>query len=144
VFKENLNYLKLNIPNFKITAHSLYSIYSAFNLVEFYEFIIEQEVFENVFWNLLESTGESTEASVINLDLNFKEMAIEEINKCERLFPNAPGILELLNIRNLLTITTRKNKNKSFINEIVSIETQLQKKSGKQFADLWPNIWKDL
>jgi MoaA/NifB/PqqE/SkfB family radical SAM enzyme len=143
VFKENLNYLKLNIANFKITAHSLYSIYSAFNLVEFYKFIIEQGVFEHIFWNLLESTGENTEASVINLNPYFKELAIEEINNCERLFPNAPGIPELLDIRKLLS-DTRKNKDKSFVNEINRIEDQLQKLPGKQFADLWPNIWKNL
>jgi MoaA/NifB/PqqE/SkfB family radical SAM enzyme len=143
VFKENLNYLKSNIPDFKINSHSLYSIYSAFNLVEFYEFIIEQDVFENVFWNLLESSGENSDASVINLDIHLKAIAILEIEKCERLFPDAPGIQELSNIKNLLK-STKDNKNNNFIKEISSLEEKLQKSFGKRFSNLWSTVWEKL
>jgi MoaA/NifB/PqqE/SkfB family radical SAM enzyme len=143
VFKENLNYLKSNIPDFKINAHSLYSIYSAFNLVEFYEFIIEQDVFENIFWNLLESSGENNNASVLNLDTNLKELAILEIEKCEKLFPNAIGIRDLVNIKSLLR-SNNKNRNKKFIREISSLEEKLQKSFEKRFSKLWPTVWEKL
>jgi organic radical activating enzyme len=138
LFKKNVKYIQEKTDN-SLDAHSLYSIYSAFNLVEFYEFITENKI-KNVFWNLLESSGTNSSASVLHLSPELKQKAIEEIERCEELFPKAPGLNWLLTFKNNLcnqTIST----NKSFVREINLLETRLLTDKIFKFADLWPTVW---
>lgn len=138
LFKKNVKYIQEKTDN-SLDAHSLYSIYSAFNLVEFYEFITENKI-KNVFWNLLESSGSNSSASVLHLSPELKQKAIEEIEQCEELFPNAPGLEWLLTFKNNLcnkTIST----NKSFVREINLLETRLLTDKILKFSDLWPSVW---
>jgi organic radical activating enzyme len=145
VFDSNLSYLTDHVENFAIDAHSLYSIYSAFNLVEFYEYILEKKVFRLVYWNLLESSGENSSASMMLVDNPLKLKAIAEIEKCETLFHGAPGIESLTSIKqSLINQINIKNNNLSLRQEILSIETQLNKQPGKQFQDLWPEVYNRL
>lgn len=145
VFDNNLDYLTEKVKDFAIDAHSLYSIYSAFNLVEFYEYILKKNVFRIVYWNLLESSGENSSASVLLLSESLKLKAVAEIEKCENLFPDAPGIESLSSIKNsLINQINNKNNNLSLCQEILSVEKQLNKQPGKQFQDMWPDIYKEL
>jgi organic radical activating enzyme len=142
VFDNNLDYLVEKVENFSINAHSLYSIYSAFNLVEFYEYILNKNVFRTIYWNLLESSGAGPSANVLFLNESLKSKAVAEIEKCENLFPNAPGIESLSSIKNsLINQSNNKNNNLVLCQEILSVEKQLNKQPGKQFQDLWPNEW---
>lgn len=141
VFTDNVKYFnELNKP---LESHSLYSIYSAFNLTEFYDYITENN-FRHVFWNLLESAGENSKASVFNLPRPLKESAIRELDRCIKKYFNAPGIAELKNFRqNLINQLDNPNtKTEYHLKEIESIET-LQPYN-KKFADLWPKLYKGL
>jgi radical SAM protein with 4Fe4S-binding SPASM domain len=145
VFDNNLDYLVEKVENFAIDAHALYSIYSAFNLVEFYEYILEKKVFRLIYWNLLESSGENSSASVLFLNESLKLKAVAEIEKCEKLFPNAPGIDSLSSIKHsLLNQTTTTNNHPALIQEIESVELQLNKSPNKKFQHLWNDIYKEL
>ncbi len=139
LFVKNINYIQEKTSN-NIDAHSLYSIYSAFNLVEFYEFIQENKI-KNVFWNLLESTGENSTASVLKLSPELKQRAIDEITQCEKLFPDAPGLEWLLTFKKNLTLKT-KSTNKSFVEEINLLENTYLKNETLKFEKLWPSEWR--
>jgi organic radical activating enzyme len=146
VFDSNLDYLQSKIKNFSITAHSMYSIYSAFNLVEFYEYILSKNVFNNIHWSLLESSSENINASIFKLSRPLKNIAISEIDKVLDIFPNAYGTDDLINIKEVLVDTSKDldPKDNDFILEINSLESQLNKVPEKKFKDLWPNIFEIL
>jgi radical SAM protein with 4Fe4S-binding SPASM domain len=139
LFVKNINYIQEKTSN-NIDAHSLYSIYSAFNLVEFYEFIHENKI-KNVFWNLLESTGENSTASVLKLSPELKQRAIDEIIQCENLFPDAPGLDWLLTFKKNLSLKS-DSTNKSFVEEINSLENTYLKNETLKFEKLWPSEWR--
>lgn len=145
-FDSNLDYIHKLRPNMNIDAHSLYSIYSAFNLVEFYQYLTDKNMFKSVFWNLLESSGENHHASVFKLTTPLKQIALEEITRCIELFPTAPGIENLKGIRQSLidNMQTPIPKNMDFINEATVVETKLKKEPGKHFSDLWPELYLQL
>lgn len=145
VFNSNLDYLVEKVENFAIDAHSLYSIYSAFNLVEFYEYILKKNVFRKVYWNLLQSSGAGPSANVLFLNESLRSKAVAEIEKCEILFRGAPGIESLSSIKkSLINQTNDKHNNSSLYREIVSVEMQLNKKTGSKFQDLWPELYIEL
>lgn len=147
IFDSNIDYIKSHRPEVDIDAHSLYSIYSAFNLLEFYEYIVSKGAFNNVLWNLLESSGSNEHASVFKLSRPLKEMAVEEINRVVEKFPDAPGVSDLINIRSTLNNNLDSEmlpKNKKFIEEAVLVETQLKKEPGKCFKDLWKDLYVNL
>jgi organic radical activating enzyme len=142
VFVDNVDYLQQERPDLKLECHSLYSIYSAFNLIEFYRFVTDKK-FDNVMWHLLESSGESSNASVLNLSDELKQQAIREIDQCADLFPNAPGILDLLAYKTHLSKSTTAPTDKLFVNEINSVESLLVDKVLK-FNNLWPDVWSQI
>ena len=145
VFNQNIDYIKSQRPEVDLDAHSLYSIYSAFNLVEFYEYIVGKNVFKNVFWNLLESSGENEHASVFKLSRPLKDEAIAEIDRVLEQCPTAPGVNDLISIRStLLQNIEMASKNQSFIEEADKVESQLKKAPGQQFKDLWPDLYSKL
>jgi hypothetical protein len=94
-------------------------------------------------WHLLESSGESESASVLNLSNDLKQRAIQEIEKCESMFPKAPGIKELADYKSHLAKSTEEPTNNKFVAEIASVETLLTDKILK-FKDLWTDIWTKL
>jgi MoaA/NifB/PqqE/SkfB family radical SAM enzyme len=144
-FVANIDYYNnLNRKN-NLTAHSLYSIYSAFNLIEFYDFITEKK-FRKVNWNLLQSTGESEHANVLRLPSSLRELAWNEIQKCQKKYPDAPGMDNLLDYAEKLNspiITTDLNYSEIFLNEIHKIENKLPSDIYK-FSLLWPDVYRIL
>jgi len=139
-FNKNIDYLNEHKIYDKLEAHSMYSIYSAFNLVEFYEFVIEKR-FTTVHWNLLESSGYNEHSNVIQLPNEFKKLAIDEIEICQLMFPNGPGITNLEPIKQALinSSTEHAHHKTSFIKEFETLENLLINKKYK-FMDLWPSI----
>jgi len=138
---DNVKYFKeMQRP---LEAHSLYSIYSFFNLIEFYDFITENN-FKNVFWNLLESAGQNEKATVFRLPKRLKDIAIKEIDECEKKYKNAPGI-ESLQIykKNLInSFDDPKCTTKHHLDEIKSLE--LLQPYHKTFKDIWPSLYNGL
>lgn len=149
VFDNNLTYIGKTRKDIPICAHSLYSIYSAFNLIEFYQYITSKKIFKEVFWNLLESSGENMHASVFNLSIPLKKLALQEIDNCINSFSNAPGIENLKQIRDSLIESINKPfkmaaKNQNFLNEALVVEQKLSKPEGKCFRNIWPKLFKEL
>jgi sulfatase maturation enzyme AslB (radical SAM superfamily) len=138
VFVKNINYIQEKTSN-NLDVHSLYSIYSAFNLVEFYEFIYEKNI-KTVLWNFLESSGENSNASVFKLSPKLKQRAIEEIERCEQLFPDASGLDSLLEFKKNLKLHTVETNN-SFVKEIGILENKYLKNETLKFSKLWPIEW---
>lgn len=129
----------------QLNAHSLYSIYSAFNLVEFYDFVIEKN-FGIVRWNLLQSTGGSEHANVLKLPSKFRELAWNEIEKCRKKYPDAPGMDNLLDYSEKLNspvIATDLNYPEIFLNEIHRIENKIPSDVYK-FNLLWSDVYRML
>jgi organic radical activating enzyme len=143
VFDDNVKYIHERRPDQRIEAHALYSIYSAFNLVEFYEYILENK-FKNLFWNLLESSGESQFASVLNLSPDLREKAVREIENVERQFSDAPGLDWLLSFKTALLADHERNHNTKFIEEFDKLENTYLTDKTLMFKDLWPDVWKQL
>ena len=143
-FVENVDYYhSISDQQNRLEAHSLYSVYSAFNLVEFYDFITSKN-FKNVFWNLLESSGNNVDVNVLNMSTSLKEKAICEIELCEKLYATAPGIESLSNIKNLLIKNNNiKFNNKKILTDITTIESQI-KNNHTLFKDLWPDVHTEL
>ena len=138
---DNVKYFKeIQQP---LEAHSLYSIYSFFNLIEFYDFITENN-FKNVFWNLLESAGQNEKATVFRLPKRLKDIAIKEIDECEKKYKNAPGIETLQIYRNNLinTFDDLECTSKHHLDEITSLE--LLQPYHKTFKDIWPSLYNGL
>lgn len=147
IFDQNIDYIKSQRPNIDIDAHSLYSIYSAFNLVEFYEYITGKKAFNNVLWNLLESSGENMHASVFKLSRPLKESAIKEIEKVVENFNGAPGVNDLITIKSTLENNLDSEmlpKDYEFIVEANKIEKLLNKPQEKKFNVLWNDLYKKL
>lgn len=143
VFDDNVKYIHECRPDQRIEAHSLYSIYSAFNLVEFYEYILENR-FKDLFWNLLESSGESQFASVLNLSPELREKAIKEIENVERQFPDAPGLEWLRSFKIPLLANNEKNHNSKFIEEFDKLENTYLTDKTLLFKDLWSDLYRVL
>jgi organic radical activating enzyme len=141
VFDDNIKYIHERRPEKfqRIEAHSLYSIYSAFNLVEFYEYILENK-FQDLFWNLLESSGESEFASVLNLSPELREKAVKEIENVERQFSDAPGLDWLRSFKSPLLADNEKNHNSKFITEFDKLENTYLTDKTSMFKDLWPEV----
>jgi organic radical activating enzyme len=145
LFDSNIDYIKSQRSVVSVDAHSLYSIYSAFNLVEFYEYIVSKNAFNQVFWNLLESSGENMHASVFKLSRPLKNDAMAEIDRVVERFPNAPGVSDLISIKSTLEQNVEMDpKDFGFIEEADRVELQLKKSSDKRFKDLWPELFDKL
>ena len=144
-FVANIDYYNNLNRQKNLTAHSLYSIYSAFNLTEFYDFVIEKK-FTEIRWNLLQSTGENSQANILKLPTRIKELAWNEIQNCIKKYPDAPGTDYLLNYEKQLNsgiITTDSHISELILDEISKIERKIPSDVYK-FSLLWPEVYRTL
>ena len=98
--------------------------------------------FENIFWNLLESTGENCNASVFRLPMPLREKAIQEIDRCVEKYKGEIGIDQLEIYKNNLINVTSPPATEYFLDEIKSLE--LLQPYHKTFKDIWPSLYKGL
>lgn len=147
IFCDNLSYVRQEYPNKKLEAHSLYSIYSAFNLVEFYDFIIENK-FNDVFWNVLDSSGYNSLSNPVFLSDNLKDKAVDQIEIVLEKYPDAPGVDGLQQIKD--NMKKRKklffkkiDNNANFLEEISVLETTLNADDLK-FSEIWQDLYLEL
>jgi len=139
-FVKNLHILKNNAK--MINAHPLYCTYTALNLIEYYEFISSQDLFDGIFWA---SIGNVKGLNVSNMDREFKIKAIKEIELLEKMFPNAQGVDHLLQIKNNLeenidNIPAIDGK-KHFIKWSNELEGKYLTDKEFSFKDLWPDLF---
>lgn len=143
LFTFNLDYLKKHKPSeVSINAHPLYCLYSAFNLVEYYDFVLKDSTFDGVYWHVLQSIEG---LNVFKLPHALKEKAILEIEKCESEFENVSGMNDLIELKtNLIeSIDERVTVKKNFSKFTQTTETLLQDKK-HTFEELWPDLANDL
>jgi organic radical activating enzyme len=136
VVENNLKFLKDH--NKKVNLFPLYCVYSAFDLVELYDSVIPTGYIDYIEWQLLTAD----ELDVLNLSIELRKRAMDEIDLCAAKYPDAPGINTLLSIRSTLneSITNNVNKNIEFIKWTENLEKNQMKKE-KPFAELWGNIY---
>jgi hypothetical protein len=75
---KNLRYLNLNKVK-HIDSHPLYCVYSAFNLVEYFEFLGEEGYFHKQYWQVLQNIPG---LDVFQLPYPMKVKAIKELETC--------------------------------------------------------------
>lgn len=154
----NLEYLKLHKK--EVNAHPLYCAYSAFNLLELYDWYSEIDVFTGIYWCAIQNiVGQN----VFTLPNELKNKAIKELEKVILKYENskyAPSIESLkeyhktltgdINSYNLLNDVQRQEADfkierdkKRFIKWIIEIEKVYLTKS-YTFKDLWPEVYQHL
>lgn len=140
VFNNNLSYVRSKAPDVTINAHPLYCTYSAFNLVEYYEYVLGNSAFNEIYWCVIRNIDG---LNVFKLPKNLKELAIKEIEKCEERFPGASGIDHLTDIRKkLIDSLDDKYKVETDFNKFTAeIEKVLSNKEFS-FNELWPEVSK--
>ena len=140
-FTKNINFVKSARPDLIVNAHPLYCTYSAFNLEEFYEYILNEKFFKDITWFVIHNIEG---LNVFKLSKSLREKAIKEIEKCEIKFKGVTGIDHLTDIKNSLILSLNDTVTvETTFNEFTStIEAQLNKDI--KFNELWPDLAKAL
>lgn len=141
VFKENLKYLENASPK-QINAHALYCNYSAFNLLEYYQFIHDETSIVEIYWTLIDNISQ---LSPFYLPLELRLDAITEIDNVIAAYEHTrlnTSIPQLIKIKSQLLTEYTSRHNGNFESWTDDIEKQLPKKYEAKL--LWPHIYKKL
>ena len=144
-FVENLKYIqgKTIERGTLFSVHPLYGLYSAYNLVEFYDFVYENNLFHGgIFWqSLLHNSG----GCINNMTKKMKENAIYEIEKCVAKYPNGSGINMLIELKDQMVIDLHRSDDpiymKYVLKEMTDLENVFLPNKNNSFADLWPEVY---
>jgi MoaA/NifB/PqqE/SkfB family radical SAM enzyme len=140
-FVDNLRYLKKQgVPI--INAHPLYCTYSAFDLCEYYDFIISEGYFNEVYWTALQNIYN---LNVFKLPPALKSKAFDELNRCISKYENSGyDMSALISIRSQLEL--RLNDKTGYVTRpqldewLNTLEVKQLNDKKYLFADLWPEI----
>lgn len=148
-FVSNLRYLKAQGPKF-INAHPLYCTYSALNLCEYYDFIIEEGIFNEVYWCAIQNIRS---LNVFYLPNNFKQKALAELDRCLTKYGSLGHDMSALeNIKEQLVASMGntpdhlKVRRPEFEKWLDEIEVTYLNDKKYLLNDLWPEIlaeWQD-
>lgn len=141
-FKKNLHTVK-QLAGHNITALPVYCIYSATNLVEFYEFAHQENI--DVHWQTLWGPDY---LSVVNFSADIRKLAVEEIDRALALpyidkFNNGLNRVFLETQKSELLASTAPGCNQEFRNWTQEYETKYATDT-VNFATLWPELWRAL
>ena len=132
--EHNIRVLKEDFGISKVFLHPVYSIWSATNLVEYFEFADKHQL--NIGWQLANPSfgpyGTDT-FSIFDYDQRIKDLALRELDRV--------GVNDqfLTGVKNsLLTSQERPGIAKEFLDWTKRIETLMPPK--KPFAELWPEL----
>jgi MoaA/NifB/PqqE/SkfB family radical SAM enzyme len=135
VFDKNIKYLQTRA----LEAHSLYSLYSAFNLDEFYDYILQNN-FKEVHWGFLMYSGLNNRAEVSNLPHKLRELACSHLEYIIKNYSEAPGIADLTNYYNIMVNSLGANNPNNFQDELGKIQDYFSVSKIDKFLELWPNL----
>lgn len=144
LFLQNLEYVEKIKPDITLNAHPLYCTYSAFNLVEYYDFIHQHPIFSGVFWCVIQNIDE---LNVSKLSRQMKIKAIEEIDRVYSKYPNASGVDHLLEIKSKMLETLEIKPNgvdRKFLKWTKTLEKKFLTDKEFNFKELWPNLNDDV
>lgn len=140
-FVANLRYLHSSGVK-TINAHPLYCTYSAFNLCEYYDFIISEGYFNEVYWCAIQNIRS---LNVFKLPPALKQRALDELDKCIGKYSNSGyDMSALVNIRSQLEDTLHEThgfvKRLEFTDWLQTLEVKYLNDKKYLFADLWPDV----
>lgn len=140
-FVDNLRFLKSQGVKI-INAHPLYCTYSAFNLCEYYNFIIGEGCFHEVYWTALQNIHS---LNVFKLPPKLKAAAMAELDKCiDKYKDSGYDMSALVNIRSQLELTL--NDKQGYVTRLQfetwlhSIEVEYLTDKQYSFDELWPGV----
>jgi len=146
LFVENLKYMQqqtVDRGSF-FSVHPLYGLYSAYNLVEFYDFVYENNLFHTggIWWqSLLHNSG----GCINNMTKKMKDGAIAEIDRCVSKYPDGMGINMLLEFRKQLVIDLDRPDDPAYMDgvlkEFIDLEEKYLPNKEHSFAQLWPEVY---
>lgn len=143
-FVHNIKYVqeKVRENGNVLTAHPLFCLFSAYDLVDFYDFVTENNLFNGgISWQLLLHNG----GAICNMTKKFKENAIIEIDRCITKYPDAMGINMLLDFKNQLINDLENPDDMNYMREVVQYIDRVDKHLSNRlhnFKDLWHDEWK--
>ncbi len=138
IFHKNLNYIHTTTGK-TLVVFPIYGVYSAFNLVDLYDFIISSGMFGLVQWQTMTSQNGLEMHSMPD---NIKAAGLDELDRCIQKYPDASGIDALRNIRSTLADSMGTGNTamaKQLIKWSEKLDTIVLSKKRK-FSELWPEI----
>jgi MoaA/NifB/PqqE/SkfB family radical SAM enzyme len=137
------NFRFLNQHNVKhIDSHPLYCAYSAFNLVEYFEFIGEEGYFHKQYWQVLQNIPG---LDVFQLPYPMKVKAIKELETCFHRYESTFDLSLLKSVHSGLESSIDKQywDSKACFTWLDDLEKSIpgQKQS---FIDNWPELYDDM
>jgi hypothetical protein len=145
-FVQNLKFIdgKTSENGFKFSAHPLYGLYSAYNIIEYYDFVYEHNLFSNggIWWqSLLNNSG-----GLINkMTYKMKDAAIKEIERCEIKYPEASGLDMLIELKNHMIEDLDKPESTDHMLEVLAefdrLENNWLTNKTYKFNELWPQVY---
>ena len=139
-FVKNIQVMKQD--NLLIKAHPAYSIYCALDLMQYYDFCDQENI--GVFW------CELTNPWVLDIRRQpekLRQLAVREIDRVVEKYQNQIKLnVEVLNRYRATLIDNSYLTNTDFVPDILTWHTDMEStlKKTTRFADLWPNIAKEL
>lgn len=133
----NLEYVGSRVKELNI--HPLYNIYTAFNLVELYEFLEDKKI-NDIYWCAVLNPKHF---SVFNLPLKMRQLAHKEITRVLDRWGDKFETSRLLDIQKDL-LSERPVESYKFLEYTDRLETQLHPDKKYKFAKLWPDLNKRL
>jgi radical SAM protein with 4Fe4S-binding SPASM domain len=121
-------------------AQPVYCVYSAFNLMEYYQFIEDEGYFNNVYWQNLTHPDV---LDVFNLPRHLKEMAAKEIDECVKTFKGYDFSV-LLSIKDSLMKSEEKDYRVKLMEYNNNLENKQLTNKAHSFNELYPIITQHL
>jgi hypothetical protein len=126
-----------------VWAHPAYSIYCAFDLVEYYEFCEELNL--DLFWCELTNPWE---LDVRRLPLQLRQKAVEEIDRVIARWAHADNLATrtLENYRKQLLDNSYIFNINEFVPDVLAWHEKIEQELNKttKFVDLWPTLAKEI
>lgn len=138
---KNLRYLRDSKVR-SIDSHPLYCVYSAFNLVEYLEFIGEEGYFNKQYWQVLQNTAG---LDVYQMSYPMKVKALKELEICFDRYDKHfdLSLLKSVHVGLEASMDTQYYNSEAAFTWLNELDKSIpgQKQS---FIDLWPEVYNDM
>jgi MoaA/NifB/PqqE/SkfB family radical SAM enzyme len=131
----------LHSKNKTIDSHPLYCLYSAFNLVEYYDFLDSEGCFSTQYWQVLQNIQG---LDVFLLPNKLKIKALDELERCFVKYEHKFDMSLLKSINQSLIDSLSKDSNNTdkCLNWLDELDKFIPAKK-ESFIELWPELYQD-
>lgn len=136
--EHNIRVLKEDFGIHRVFLHPVYGIWSATNLVEYFEFADRHQL--NIGWQLANPSygAYGTDSfSVFDYNQDIKDMALRELERVNSNDPFLAGVKQ-----SLLTTPSKPGMEKQFLDWTRRIESLMP--TDKPFKQLWPELYEQM